>query len=184
MTCIKPYFNEDWYNMLSMHCFRYIKLIRFFGQSCNAHSFSFLSFNCSLYECTNHCWSLLTFFCEAFEMAAISTLQTLQLRDTAHQLAKRNWAGQEAGVIVVFCIVFVVAVGLLYLCVSKYLSGRKAARPQMWSKDTRKAWMVCEWEREVAHSRVEIWKSDGRGFFRFDEAVVEGIFSFPLLAVL
>ena len=55
MTCIKPYFNEDWYNMLSMHCFRYIKLIRFFGQSCNAHSFSFLSFNCSLYECTNHC---------------------------------------------------------------------------------------------------------------------------------
>jgi hypothetical protein len=73
---------------------------------------------------------LLTFYREVFEMAAISTLQTLQLRDAAHQLAKRNWAGQEAGVIVVFCIVFVVAIGLLYLCVSRYLARRKAARPQ------------------------------------------------------
>jgi heme/copper-type cytochrome/quinol oxidase subunit 2 len=62
-------------------------------------------------------------------MAAISTLQTLQLRDAAHQLAKRNWAGQEAGVIVVFCIVFVVAVGLTFLCVTRYLARRKAARP-------------------------------------------------------
>jgi hypothetical protein len=72
---------------------------------------------------------MLTFYYEAFEMAAISTLQTLQLRDAAHQLAKRNWAGQEAGVIVVFCIVFVVAAGLLFLCVSRYLARRKAARP-------------------------------------------------------
>jgi hypothetical protein len=62
-------------------------------------------------------------------MAAISDLQTLQLRDAAHQLSKRNWAGQEAGVIVVFCIVFVVGVGLLGLCVSRYLARRKAARP-------------------------------------------------------
>jgi hypothetical protein len=62
-------------------------------------------------------------------MAAISTLQTLQVRDAVNQLAKRNWAGQEAGVIVVFCIVFVVAVGLSFLCVSKYLARRKAARP-------------------------------------------------------
>jgi hypothetical protein len=62
-------------------------------------------------------------------MPAISDLQTLQLRDAAHQLTKRNWAGQEAGVIVVFCIVFVVGVGLLGLCISKYLTRRKAARP-------------------------------------------------------
>jgi hypothetical protein len=62
-------------------------------------------------------------------MAAISDLQTLQMRDAVHQLSKRNWAGQEAGVIVVFCIVFVVGVGLLGLCISRYLARRKAARP-------------------------------------------------------
>jgi hypothetical protein len=73
--------------------------------------------------------SLLTSYYEAFEMAAISTLQTLQVRDAAHQLAKRNWAGQEAGVVVVFCIVFIVAVGLIFLCISRYLARRKAARP-------------------------------------------------------
>jgi hypothetical protein len=72
---------------------------------------------------------LLIFIFKAIKMAAISTLQTLQLRDAARQLSKRNWAGQEAGVIVVFCIVFVVGVGLLYLCISRMLARRKAARP-------------------------------------------------------
>ncbi len=58
------------------------------------------------------------------EMAAISN--TLAVRD-AH-IYKRNWAKQEAGVIVVFCIVFIVAVGLIGLYTSRWLSRRKAAR--------------------------------------------------------
>jgi hypothetical protein len=59
-------------------------------------------------------------------MAAINNLQ---LHQSAHQLSKRsNWAGHEAGVIVVFCIVFIVASGLLYLCVSRVLARKRAAR--------------------------------------------------------
>ncbi|KAK2059968.1 hypothetical protein LY76DRAFT_510951 [Colletotrichum caudatum] len=50
-------------------------------------------------------------------------------RDAVHQLAKReNWASQEAGVIVVFCIVFVVAIGIAGLLISRCLSRRKAKR--------------------------------------------------------
>lgn len=51
-------------------------------------------------------------------------------RDTLSQLAKRsdNWASREAGVVVVFCIVFVVAVGLIGLFISKKLAARKAAK--------------------------------------------------------
>jgi len=60
-------------------------------------------------------------------MAAIAPLQA---REVVHQFAKRsNWAGKEAGVIVVFCVVFVVAAGLLGLAVSRAISRRKAARP-------------------------------------------------------
>jgi hypothetical protein len=48
-------------------------------------------------------------------------------RDTISQIAKRsNWAGREAGVIVVFAIVFVVAVGLISLFVTKKLAARRA----------------------------------------------------------
>lgn len=48
-------------------------------------------------------------------------------RDTISQITKRsNWAGHEAGVIVVFCIVFVVACGLIALFVHKKLQARKA----------------------------------------------------------
>jgi hypothetical protein len=58
-------------------------------------------------------------------MAAIKSLMT---RDSvAHQLAKRqNWAAQEPGVIVVFCIVGVVAIGLLGLFLYKKAITRKA----------------------------------------------------------
>ncbi|KAL3608215.1 hypothetical protein FPOAC2_03208 [Fusarium poae] len=58
-------------------------------------------------------------------MAAIKSLMT---RDTvAHQLAKRqNWASKEAGVIVVFCIVGVVAIGLISLFLYKKAAARKA----------------------------------------------------------
>jgi hypothetical protein len=57
-------------------------------------------------------------------MAAISSIQ-MDARDVAMQLAKRNWASQEAGVIVVFAIVFIVAVGVLSLCISRAIKARK-----------------------------------------------------------
>ncbi|KAJ6439394.1 MFS monocarboxylate transporter [Purpureocillium lavendulum] len=76
-------------------------------------------------------------------MAAIDTaLAGPQTLNNLNRLAKRgNWASQEAGVIVVFCIVFIdranrnrirnrtVAVGLISLWIHKLLKKRKAARP-------------------------------------------------------
>ncbi|KAF9882407.1 hypothetical protein CkaCkLH20_00443 [Colletotrichum karsti] len=56
-------------------------------------------------------------------------INTIVARDAVHQLAKRqNWAAQEAGVVVVFCIVFVVACGLIGLWVSRCIAARKAKR--------------------------------------------------------
>jgi hypothetical protein len=56
-------------------------------------------------------------------------LKTVVAREAFSTIAKRsNWAGHEAGVVVVFCIVFVVAVGLIGLFVSKKLSARRAAK--------------------------------------------------------
>ncbi|KAI1763997.1 hypothetical protein GGR53DRAFT_341498 [Hypoxylon sp. FL1150] len=40
--------------------------------------------------------------------------------------ARSNWASREPGVIVVFCIVFVVGVGLLSLWISKCIAARRA----------------------------------------------------------
>jgi spore maturation protein SpmA len=61
-------------------------------------------------------------------MAAINR-NSLVARDPATALgriAKRsNWAAQEAGVVVVFSIVFVVAVGLAGLWISRCLQRRK-----------------------------------------------------------
>ncbi|KAI9739530.1 MAG: hypothetical protein M1834_006246 [Cirrosporium novae-zelandiae] len=46
-----------------------------------------------------------------------------------HMLAKRsNWAGKNAGVMVVFCIVFVVAAGLISLFTYRKCMARKAIR--------------------------------------------------------
>ncbi|KAK8048965.1 hypothetical protein PG994_010695 [Apiospora phragmitis] len=60
-------------------------------------------------------------------MPAISN--TIVAREAMSQIAKReNWAKQEAGVIVVFCIVFIVAVGLIGLWISKCLAARKAKK--------------------------------------------------------
>ncbi len=57
-------------------------------------------------------------------MAAISL--PVVARDSFSQLARRsNWAGENAGVMVVFCIVFVVAVGLISLFIYKKLKARK-----------------------------------------------------------
>ncbi|EFQ28382.1 hypothetical protein CGRA01v4_12035 [Colletotrichum graminicola] len=56
-------------------------------------------------------------------------INSIIARDAVHQLAKReNWASKEAGVIVVFAIVFLVAVGVTGLCISRCLSRRKAKR--------------------------------------------------------
>ncbi|KAK2043252.1 hypothetical protein LZ31DRAFT_595777 [Colletotrichum somersetense] len=61
-----------------------------------------------------------------FKMPSVNSIIA---RDAVHQLAKRkNWASQEAGVIVVFCIVFIVAVGVAGLMISRCLSRRKAKR--------------------------------------------------------
>lgn len=50
-------------------------------------------------------------------------------RDTMLHIAKRsNWAGENAGVMVVFCIVFVVAVGLIILFIFKKMQARKEKR--------------------------------------------------------
>ncbi|KKZ63925.1 hypothetical protein EMCG_01784 [[Emmonsia] crescens] len=46
-----------------------------------------------------------------------------------HQLTKRsNWAGRNAGVVLVFCIVFIIAVGLISLFAYRWNLRRKAAR--------------------------------------------------------
>ncbi|KAI4867320.1 hypothetical protein F4820DRAFT_446129 [Hypoxylon rubiginosum] len=51
----------------------------------------------------------------------------LVARDTfSHILPRDNWANREPGVIVVFCIVFVVGCGLIGLWVSKCISARRA----------------------------------------------------------
>ncbi|PGH03609.1 hypothetical protein AJ79_07338 [Helicocarpus griseus UAMH5409] len=59
-------------------------------------------------------------------MAAISLIT----RDEAvQQLAKRsNWAGENAGVMLVFCLLFVIGVGLIVLFIYRWMMGRKAAR--------------------------------------------------------
>jgi hypothetical protein len=49
-------------------------------------------------------------------------------RDMAHIAKRSNWAGENAGVMVVFCIVFVVAVGLIALFISKKVQARKEKR--------------------------------------------------------
>jgi spore maturation protein SpmA len=62
-------------------------------------------------------------------MAAIDT-SALIARNVAHIAKRSNWAGREAGVIVVFAIVFIVAVGVVGLLIHKCLARRKANQPQ------------------------------------------------------
>lgn len=64
-------------------------------------------------------------------MPAINT-SAIVARDTLVHLAKRsNWAAQEPGVIVVFCIVFIVLVALVALFISKKLKARRERRQQI-----------------------------------------------------
>ncbi|OAA34843.1 hypothetical protein NOR_08229 [Metarhizium rileyi] len=66
-------------------------------------------------------------------MAAINT--ALVPREAVHALVKRkSWPAENAGVMVVFCIVFVVGVGLIALWISKLLSRRKEAKERAQSK--------------------------------------------------
>lgn len=60
-------------------------------------------------------------------MPAVNT--ALVARETISTIAKRqNWAQKEAGVVVVFAIVFVVAVGLIGLFVGRKISAARARR--------------------------------------------------------
>jgi len=53
-------------------------------------------------------------------------MATIKVREAAQQLVKRkNWAAREAGVIVVFCVVFIVASGLLGLHLSRWIARRR-----------------------------------------------------------
>ena len=53
-------------------------------------------------------------------------MATIQAREAAQQLVKRkSWAAREAGVIVVFCVVFIVASGLLGLQLSRWIARRR-----------------------------------------------------------
>ena len=63
-------------------------------------------------------------------MPAIEKSSALVAREVFTELAKRekNWAAREPGVIVVFAIVFVVAVGLISLFVHKKMAARRAAK--------------------------------------------------------
>ncbi|MCJ1333230.1 hypothetical protein MMC10_009924 [Thelotrema lepadinum] len=63
----------------------------------------------------------------AIDFSAIAT------RDMSHSLVRRanNWPGNNPGVMVVFVIVFVVAVGLLALFISKKLAARKERRERL-----------------------------------------------------
>ncbi|KAK0752328.1 hypothetical protein B0T18DRAFT_426817 [Schizothecium vesticola] len=59
--------------------------------------------------------------------------KSLVAREVLTQLVKRekNWAAREPGVMVVFCIVGVVAIGLTSLFVYKKLVARRNAKQQM-----------------------------------------------------
>lgn len=60
----------------------------------------------------------------------MSAITKYEAAEAASHLIKRekNWAAREPGVILVFCIVFVVGSGLLGLCISRAISRRRAAR--------------------------------------------------------
>lgn len=58
--------------------------------------------------------------------------KSLIAREAFTQLVRRekNWAAREPGVIVVFCVVFLVAVGLIALWIYKKMVARRAAKQQ------------------------------------------------------
>ncbi len=63
-------------------------------------------------------------------MAALDlSLVRRDAQAAVHQLVKRkNWAAREAGVVVVFCVVFIVVAGLISLFIYRKLLARRARR--------------------------------------------------------
>lgn len=56
-------------------------------------------------------------------------INALVAREAVSTIAKRqNWAQKEAGVIVVFCIVFIVAVGIIGLFIGRKISAARARK--------------------------------------------------------
>jgi hypothetical protein len=55
----------------------------------------------------------------------------LQTRETIELIKRKNWASHEPGVILVFCILFIVSSGLLALCVFQGIKKRRIARGQV-----------------------------------------------------
>ncbi|ROV96326.1 hypothetical protein VMCG_07663 [Cytospora schulzeri] len=65
-------------------------------------------------------------------MPAINNV--LVAREAMSHIAKRkNWAQKEAGVIVVFAIVFIVAVGVISLFISRKCASARARKQQLAS---------------------------------------------------
>ncbi|KAJ5180592.1 hypothetical protein N7492_003802 [Penicillium capsulatum] len=61
-------------------------------------------------------------------MAAVSPLERRQSTDI-HAIAKRsNWASKNPGVVLVFCIVFIVAVGVFSLLAYRKWMKRRASK--------------------------------------------------------
>jgi hypothetical protein len=58
-------------------------------------------------------------------MAAVSLIHP---RPHLHQFVRRSWAGRNPGVILVFCIVFIVAVGLATLFLYRRMMRKKAEK--------------------------------------------------------
>lgn len=62
-------------------------------------------------------------------MAAFDHSLLPRADEVLHQLVKRkNWAAKNPGVILVFCIVFTIAVLLIVLLTMKKLAARKASK--------------------------------------------------------
>ncbi|KAI9810515.1 MAG: hypothetical protein M1826_003535 [Phylliscum demangeonii] len=59
---------------------------------------------------------------------ASSLLHTLLLARSTPPKKNNNWAGRNAGVVLVFAIVFVIVMGLILLFVYRKLLARRAAR--------------------------------------------------------
>ena len=61
-------------------------------------------------------------------MAAIDLLS----REITHQIVRRkNWASENPGVVLVFCIVFIVGVGIISLFIYRKAMARSAARKEL-----------------------------------------------------
>jgi tryptophan-rich sensory protein len=71
------------------------------------------------------------FVVASINIMAITAVRFFPLDEEAqhlHQLTRRGWAGREPGVIVVWCIVFIVAVGLVSLLLYRRWMRKRAEK--------------------------------------------------------